>query len=220
MFTNIGTVSLVSAIVCLAAAAAHVLAVRTGRSGWAALTKVAASSSFVLFAVTKGALATHYGRLVLAALVLSWIGDVMLLSRRSHMFIGGIGAFLLAHICFAVAFLSGTVQLGWTATALAVTAVAGYALYRWLRPRLIGVFAVAVPVYIAAIMLMVSFAVGITASEMPWNVAAGAVIFAVSDLFVARDRFVLQSFDNKLWGIPLYYIAQLMLAASVVAAHA
>jgi len=34
---------------------------------------------------------------------------------------------------------------------------------------------------------------------------------------VARQRFVAKSFSNKLWGLPLYFGAQLLLAASVAA---
>ena len=41
-----------------------------------------------------------------------------------------------------------------------------------------------------------------------------AVMFAVSDIFVARDRFVSPSVVNRLWGLPLYYAAQLIFALS------
>jgi hypothetical protein len=46
---------------------------------------------------------------------------------------------------------------------------------------------------------------------------AGAVLFALSDVFVARDRFVHSGFANRQWGLPLYFLAQLILAASVAA---
>jgi uncharacterized membrane protein YhhN len=46
-------------------------------------------------------------------------------------------------------------------------------------------------------------------------ILAGAVAFYLSDLSVANDRFVHESFFNKLWGLPLYYAAQILLAASV-----
>jgi hypothetical protein len=41
------------------------------------------------------------------------------------------------------------------------------------------------------------------------------VSFYLSDLSVARDRFVVTEFNNKLWGWPLYFGAQLVLAATV-----
>ena len=36
-----------------------------------------------------------------------------------------------------------------------------------------------------------------------------------TDLFVARERFVVKSFTNKLVGLPLYYGGQFLLAFSV-----
>jgi uncharacterized membrane protein YhhN len=69
-----------------------------------------------------------------------------------------------------------------------------------------------VPVYIAAITMMLSIA-GATMS--PFIVAA-AGMFAISDIAVARDQFVQHSLGNKLWGIPLYYAAQLLFAISLI----
>jgi hypothetical protein len=42
-------------------------------------------------------------------------------------------------------------------------------------------------------------------------------MFYVSDIFVARDRFVAPSPWNQRLGLPLYYTAQLALAFSVFA---
>jgi hypothetical protein len=39
----------------------------------------------------------------------------------------------------------------------------------------------------------------------------------LSDLSVARDRFVAPGFVNRAWGLPTYFAAQLLLAASVAA---
>ena len=49
---------------------------------------------------------------------------------------------------------------------------------------------------------------------MPW-IAGGALAFYLSDLSVARDRFVRPAFVNRAWGLPLYYGAQFVLAATV-----
>jgi hypothetical protein len=48
-----------------------------------------------------------------------------------------------------------------------------------------------------------------------WTIALGASLFAISDLSVARDRFVARAFVNRLWGLPLYFAAQLILASTV-----
>jgi uncharacterized membrane protein YhhN len=43
----------------------------------------------------------------------------------------------------------------------------------------------------------------------------GAVSFYISDLFVARDRFLKPEFTNRFLGLPLYYLGQFLLAFSV-----
>ena len=47
----------------------------------------------------------------------------------------------------------------------------------------------------------------------------GAVCFMASDVAVARDRFVVRSVANRLWGLPLYYFAQLLMAWTVTLAR-
>jgi uncharacterized membrane protein YhhN len=72
-----------------------------------------------------------------------------------------------------------------------------------------------VGIYIAVITVMVAFATGALAAGEPPIGALGAFGFFLSDLSVVRDRFVRPGFVNKLWGYPVYYAAQLLLAASV-----
>jgi hypothetical protein len=48
----------------------------------------------------------------------------------------------------------------------------------------------------------------------PW-VLIGAWGFAISDLSVARHQFIHRSMGNRLWGMPLYFASQLLLAWSV-----
>ncbi len=65
------------------------------------------------------------------------------------------------------------------------------------------------------ISLMVVVALGAAAATDRFAIAAGAACFYLSDLHVARHRFVVESFWNKAWGLPLYYAAQLILASTV-----
>ena len=44
------------------------------------------------------------------------------------------------------------------------------------------------------------------------------ILFAISDLAVARERFVAQTIRNKVWGLPFYYGAQVLIALSIEAA--
>jgi hypothetical protein len=60
--------------------------------------------------------------------------------------------------------------------------------------------------------VMVACAVGASAATRDAWPAIGAIAFAASDLSVARDRFVKPSFVNVLWGLPVYYGAQIIIA--------
>ena len=46
-------------------------------------------------------------------------------------------------------------------------------------------------------------------------VFVGALCFYVSDVFVARDRFLKKAFLNRLIGLPMYYTGQFLLAFSL-----
>lgn len=197
---------------CAASVALLLLAERCGRHALRAPLKLAASSCFVAVALTLGAVQSTYGRWLLAALLLGWLGDALLLSERSAAFMAGLLAFLLSHLCFGAAFVSGA--LAPTSLWLAVPAAAavGLGVWRWLRPHLGGLFRIAVPVYVIAILLMCVAAAAHAAANAAGQALAGALLFAVSDLAVARERFVARSFTNKLWGWPTYFAAQLLLA--------
>jgi uncharacterized membrane protein YhhN len=200
---------------CLAAVAGLLLAERFARPVAHAVFKLGASSAFVLVAFSFDALASVYGRWVLAALVLGWVGDAALLSRRPAAFLAGLGAFLLAHLCFALAFFTGTFSLGAFWVALVPALGVGIAIGRWLWPHLGAAYKIPVAAYVAAILAMCAAAAGFGAATGRWQVLLGAVMFAASDVAVARDRFVVRSFRNKAWGLPAYYVAQLILAWSI-----
>ncbi|RPH55171.1 lysoplasmalogenase, partial [bacterium] len=177
--------------------------------------KPLASAGFVGAAVAAGALGSGYGRAVLAALVLSWLGDVLLMSSRSAVFLAGLAAFLLAHVGYGAAFVLRGQDPMAAAGALAVLSAPALAVAWWLRPRLPAEMRLPVFLYIGVISVMVALAVGTVAAGAPWVLLAGAVAFYLSDLSVANDRFVREDFANRLWGLPLYYAAQLCFAWTV-----
>jgi len=51
--------------------------------------------------------------------------------------------------------------------------------------------------------------------EASMPIVAGVLLFALSDVFVARDRFVKAEAINAKLGLPIYFAAQLLLASSV-----
>lgn len=186
-----------------------------GRRSLQVPAKVLASCGFLALALAAGALGTPYGRVILAALVLSWLGDVCLLSAAPKPFLAGLVAFLLAHLVYALAFALYRPAALPIAAALALLALPAALVLRWLRPHLDGRFRPPVVAYVGAISTMLAFAAAAVAAGGPPLLAAGAAGFYLSDLAVARDRFIAPGFANRAWGLPLYYAAQLCLAASV-----
>lgn len=201
--------------ICLAACSALVLAEYRAWPRAKAFFKFVASTAFVVLAFQLGAVASTYGRLILAALALSWLGDLLLLSTRDRPFLLGIGSFLLAHVVFSVAFARHPMSSAGLWFGLAVMGLLGGAVIAWLWRHLTGFYRVAVGAYVVAIVAMGSIAIAVSTASGAWWLAGGALAFAVSDVSVARDRFVRPGFINRAWGLPLYYAAQVVLAASV-----
>jgi uncharacterized membrane protein YhhN len=182
------------------------------------LTKPLAAAGFIACALGFGALDSRYGQTILAGLCLSWLGDVLLISAgRGRSFLAGIVSFFLAHCAYGWAFI-GLVPDTEASAVVALPTVLFLGIFmRWLWPHLEGVFRWAVLAYVIVIGMMVVLAAGAAVSTDTPALFAGAVLFAVSDVFVARQRFVHASYRNRQWGLPLYFLAQLILAASVAA---
>lgn len=200
---------------CGVAVALLLLAETRGLHAWRAVAKLAASSCFVAVALVLGATQSAYGRWIVAALLLGWVGDALLLSERSAAFLAGLGAFLLSHLCFGAAFVVGGIAPGAVALAAVPALLAGTAIWRWLRPHATGAMRFAVPLYVVVILSMCCAAAGHAVAQQHTMALAGALLFAASDLAVARERFVARSPINKLWGLPAYFAAQLLLAWTV-----
>ena len=177
--------------------------------------------------MAAGATDTAYGTWVLAALCLGWVGDLALVSVRRVWFLLGLGAFLLSHLTYIGAFAAVRPHaLVAVLVAAALLAPAGL-VARWLWPHLGADMRGPVLAYILVISAMVAAAAGASAgpgldptsalSTAGWKavVITAAVAFYLSDVSVARDRFVAPGFANRIWGLPLYYIAQILFALSV-----
>jgi uncharacterized membrane protein YhhN len=155
------------------------------------------------------------GWTVLAGLWLCLVGDVCLLSRARGWFLAGLGAFFAGHVAYAAAFVQRGVALPTVIVVTIGLAVPAVVVWRWLRVHVEPAMRGAVAAYIVAITVMVACAIAGGGPRGEWLVVVGAIAFYLSDLSVARDVFVQRAFVNRLWGLPLYYGAQLCLAATV-----
>ncbi|MCL4519283.1 MAG: lysoplasmalogenase [Thaumarchaeota archaeon] len=160
-----------------------------------------------------------YYHWVLTGLVLGLIGDICLALKGNQAFTGGLVAFLLGHIMYLVAFSGLTRSSDWFTLGHFFIVSFSLGAFYWLRPYL-GAMLVPVVIYVIVISLMLSAAwVAFLNPETnwrgSWTILLGALCFYVSDLFVARDRFVNSQFINRLLGLPLYYGGQFCIAFSV-----
>ena len=179
--------------------------------------KMLASTGFVVVAVVAGASGSPFGRAVLVALVSSWVGDLALTFRTERAFIVGLVAFAWAHVAYTVAFVLRGVAAGPTVVAAVGLAVIGRFVWRWLSDGVPPDLRRPVVGYIVVIGTMVATAYGTFASAGDPRIVAGATAFFVSDLAVAKERFVAspaprRGVPDRLWGLPLYFAGQVLLA--------
>ena len=183
------------------------------------ITKTILSGMFVWVAFLQSSSLPDYSFYIMGGLVLCLIGDVCLAWPGEKAFRAGLVAFLLGHIFYIIAFsrliglsawFSPTAILFWLISLLA---------FLWLRPHLKAIL-VPVGIYILFITSMVTGAWAVFAGTSfsfggRCFLLAGAFLFYLSDLFVARNQFVKREFINRLIGLPLYYIGQFLLAFSI-----
>jgi uncharacterized membrane protein YhhN len=179
------------------------------------IAKPIASAGFVGAALAAGAASTRFGQAVLVALLLSFVGDVLLIATSKRVFRAGLFSFLLGHLAFAAAFVGRGIDWRFAAGAAGLLVGVVIVVARWLLPHVEGAMRGPVIAYIIVISCMVASAAGTVAARGRPVLLVAAVAFFTSDLSVARNRFVAPSFANRLWGLPLYYFAQLLFASSV-----
>jgi uncharacterized membrane protein YhhN len=160
----------------------------------------------------------RYGALILAGLVASLAGDV-LLEASPDFFLFGLVAFLLGHLCYVAAYVSRSRSfhlgraLPWVAY--------GVAMYALVSPQL-GEMAIPVAVYTTVICTMVWRAWETSTSLVPKGAAlyalAGAATFAVSDGLIALNKFHAPIDGVRYAIMALYWLGQLGIARSVAPA--
>lgn len=178
--------------------------------------KLVAASSYIGAALSLGALDMDYGKVVLAAMVFCWIGDLLLVStNKQSLFLAGLASFLLGHLVYIGAFAVRGISIPVLVLAAVVLSVVAWRVLAWLSPFLDQRMRKPVWLYIITITAMMAMAVSTFSAHGGLILLVGAGLFVVSDLTVARNRFVAPGSVNRAWGLPMYFSAQLLLAASV-----
>ena len=177
--------------------------------------KPLASAAFIAAAFAVGAHEHPFGITVLVGLGLSALGDILLIPRSTGIpFLAGLGAFLLGHVAYSVAFAVRGID--WLAVAIAAVPliVFGVVVHRWLSPDVPRLLQKPVVAYIVVICTMAALSVGTFAAAGDIREPIAAALFVASDVSVGIDRFKKGGFGNRAWGVPMYFGAQLVFAAA------
>lgn len=169
-----------------------------------------ASTGFVLTALARGALRHTAGRCILLALAFCWAGDIVGPSD----FMLGAGAFLVGHLALMAAFLQRGVRLHFVAVSAVPVLTSSGILAAWLMPHVPASNLPLIVAYMSVITCMWLLAGGAAHDAAGQLAFIGAAVFYVSDIFVARWRYVDTSSVNAFFCYPLYYVACLIFAWS------
>jgi uncharacterized membrane protein YhhN len=189
------------------------VAIRRGARRVEAASKTAASLLLLLLAVARCSPGDRFATLMVVGLALCAVGDVLLLRERG--LDAGLLAFLAGHLAYLAAFQSTLPVAGWSPLPLLPLSALGFGALAWLWPYL-GRRRVPVVLYVVTITAMAWGASATAlAGAVRWTAAPGAVLFELSDLAVARHRFVRPAFWHRAVGLPAYYLGQLLLVLSL-----
>jgi uncharacterized membrane protein YhhN len=161
-----------------------------------------------------GSLHPFYRALVVAGLVCSLAGDVLLMLPRER-FVAGLAAFLVAHLLYIRAFtLGGVLTTWWIVLPLAAY---GAVLLRILLPHVPAGLKAPVAIYALVLLAMACTAVGHAGGRVPAALCAllGGLFFVVSDSALAIDRFARPFRGANAVVLGTYYAAQTLIALSV-----
>jgi uncharacterized membrane protein YhhN len=153
----------------------------------------------------------------IAALVFSWAGDVFLIS--SDWFIAGLVSFLIAHIFYIIAYQ----KTGAASGVLRPLDIAIFVLYGgvlvWIIYPGLGELLAPVLIYAAVLLAMGIWAHkrrGATCARSFKLVAAGAILFALSDGLIAVNKFAFDIPAERILIMSIYMTAQYLIVQGLI----
>jgi uncharacterized membrane protein YhhN len=173
--------------------------------------------------ISKPIASTLLAKTILAALIFSWLGDILLL--WPGLFIYGLGAFLMAHLCYILGFrlaqkadsrLDSLHFIRLFVYNLPIYLLAALIFY-FIYPNL-GGLKIPVIAYIMVIIGMVTTARDRFKKTTPasfWQVFVGALLFLVSDGILALARFYQDFPEAGILIMGTYASAQLLLVMGI-----
>lgn len=179
---------------------------------WAAPVRLAADTGLLVLAAAWGAWSSAYGLWLWTALSLGWMADALWWSRGVRPFLAALACVLLARVALVAGF--GALQPTVRVSAIALAVLLAATVLFTLRP-FVGAFPVRLRrpavAFLGTLVVLVASAAGAADATGRWRLLLGAVLLAVADLFVVRQRFVRRSWVNDAVGLPLHYGALVLL---------
>ena len=175
--------------------------------------KPATTILIIAYAWVFGDKSTPYFRLILAGLFFCLIGDTLLLWEAY--FVGGLVAFLIAHMLFYLGFVSEG-GMKYKILPLLILLAIGGGYYAVLYEDL-GALKIPVMVYVSVIVLMAwqGVSLRIWRKEKAYTLIAIAVIlFMLSDSLLAWNKFKQPLPFSALWILSTYWASIFLLAIS------
>ena len=138
---------------------------------------------------------------VIPALVLGWIGDVLLLRIRNRVYFQlGLVSFLLGHICYIITFIeclglfgsggAGRLNMAAIVVMVPLAIIGGGAAFRFVKPSKDMIFPVLLYMIVIEIMLLFSLEVLLSYRSFAGIlIFSGALCFLVSDTILAYFTF-------------------------------
>jgi uncharacterized membrane protein YhhN len=155
-----------------------------------------------------------------AGIALSVVGDIALLSASEGAFLVGLGAFLLAHLAYVVAFARVAVWSPHVAVVAVATITVTALVLRAIAPGTARLRAptIAYGVVISAMVIAASATLGGPLVGAPLA-AAGATFFYASDASLALNRFRRPIPHAAFFTLGLYWIGQIGIALAARGGH-
>jgi len=161
-----------------------------------------------------------------AGILLSLVGDVLLMISLDKFFLGGLVAFLLAHIAYIVGFNIPIPAMDFFGIVFAVMIwLGGARIIRRILDRLPatgnGRMRLPIILYSTVISVMLLSAM-MKLTDISWNanaaalVAVGAFFFYLSDIILAWNKFVAPIQHGRIYNIAAYHLGQIALIAGVI----
>lgn len=171
-----------------------------------------------LTAIAQPDTSRSYMWAILVGLLFSLGGDVALMFTSDQAFLAGVGSFLLAQIVYGRTFAAWGGLEGQLLVPGIIIGLVIIVFYGWLY-RHLGSMRMPVGVYAAVISFMLWMAIGLlSVSAFPnvagWLVASGALLFYLSDMILAINKFAKPFPSARALNLTAYYAGQTLIALS------